>query len=115
MATTQGLKAKQHPEGSDLESLSQGGPKPTGWSWSDELEEELARGERLPAGERVRVPEAPLETPEAEDALIAHGEAFGARGRGRAPLESLEGEARTTERTGPSGGGLVSCARATAR
>ena len=100
MATTQGLKAKQHPEGSDLEPLSQGGPKPAGWSWNDELEEELARGERLPAGERVRVPEAPPETLEAKDALIEHGESLGARGRGRAPLDSLEEKARTTERAG---------------
>ena len=66
----------------------------------NELEEELARGERLPAGERVRVPEAPPETLEAKDALIGHGEALGARGRGLAPLDSLEEKTRTTEKAG---------------
>ena len=79
------------------------------------MDEELARGERLLAGERVQVPDAPSETQEAEDALIAHGEALGAQGRGRAPLELPEAEMRPIEKTGTSDGGLVSCARATAR
>ena len=109
------IRDRSQQEGSDLRSLSQGGPKPAGWSWSDELDEELARGERLPAAERVQVPDAPLETQEAEDALIAHGEALGAQGRGRAPLELPEAEAKPIEQTGTSDGGLVSCARATVR
>ena len=40
----------------------------------------------LEHGERVRVPEAPLEAPEPEDGLVEHGERLGAAGHGRAPL-----------------------------
>ena len=67
-------------------SVASGGPKPSEWSWADETEKELLRGERVPAGEAVRVPEAPAEAEEQSDRLVMEGERLGAAGRGRTPL-----------------------------
>ena len=70
----------------ELSELGSGGVKPTGWNWSNELDEELARGESQPFEAPVCVPDAPHEIVEPEDPLIVHGELLGAEGRGRTTL-----------------------------
>ena len=76
-------------EQDQLKDLAAGAGKPSDWNWADELERELARGERQQAGERVEVLAAREETEEPEDQLTALGERLGSAGRGRAPLPSL--------------------------
>ena len=71
---------------SELEGLSQGGARSTGWCWADAAEEEEAHGELHPERAPVRVPEAPPEAQEPPDSLPEHGESFGSAGQGRAPL-----------------------------
>ena len=71
----------------EFSELSSGGAKPAGWNWSDELDEELARGESHPLETPVRVPAAPPEAAESEDPLTVHGELLGAEGRGRSTLD----------------------------
>ena len=77
---------KDKAEDDRLARLAEGAAKPVHWSWADETEAELQRGEQVQAGEPVKVPEAPGEVEELPDRLVVEGEKLGAAGRGREPL-----------------------------